>query len=96
MVISPNTTLEKLICSLLEQKLRSYYDVSIEKIEEVGKIGLKIIEIITNLHKLIKWHRINKAMRCLSKNVSPSKSIPVAQQEDENRNRCLSIDSAMS
>lgn len=63
MIIQPSTGLDKLLISLMEEKVRAIFDLNIETPDDVVKIGHKLINIIINLHKILKWHLINRAVK---------------------------------
>lgn len=59
LIIQPQTVLEKLLVSLLEEKIRLLFDSS----EGLQAVGNRLIELMINVHKIIKWHLINRAIR---------------------------------
>lgn len=59
LIIQPQTVLEKLLVSLLEEKVRLLFDSS----EGLQTVGNRLIELMINVHKIIKWHLINRAIR---------------------------------
>ncbi len=59
LIIQPQTTLEKLIGSLIEEKVRNVFDNS----SNFGDIGPNLVNLIINIHKIFKWHLMNRAVR---------------------------------
>lgn len=64
LIIQPQTVLEKLLVSLLEEKVRMVFD----NCEGLQSVGNRLIELMINVHKIIKWHLINRAIRGKEKN----------------------------
>jgi hypothetical protein len=58
LIIQPQTTLEKLIGSLIEDKVRNLFDNS-----NLGDVGPNLLNLIINIHKIFKWHLLNRAVR---------------------------------
>ena len=59
LIIQPQTILEKLLVSLLEEKVRMVFD----NCDGLQSVGNRLIELMINVHKIIKWHLINRAIR---------------------------------
>jgi hypothetical protein len=63
LIIQPQTLLEKLLLSLLEEKIRQIFDSS----EGLQALGNHLIDLVINVHKIIKWHMVNRALRSKEK-----------------------------
>ena len=82
-IISHPTPLQKLLSSLLGEKIRTISDITIENAGQLAAFGQKVTQLAVNIHKIIKWHKSNHA-------------IPSQQIASENRSRRFSLDSNYS
>jgi hypothetical protein len=80
LIIQPPVALDQLLASFLEERVRT---VLIESNDALPVVGNRLISLMINLHKIIKWHIINRALKS---------NKPIAETEAEPQRR-LSISS---
>lgn len=60
LIIQPPVALDQLLASFLEERVRT---VILESNDALPVVGNRIISLMINLHKIIKWHIINRALK---------------------------------
>lgn len=60
LIIQPPAALDQLLNSFLEERVRT---LILESNDGLAVIGNRLIGLMINLHKIIKWHIINRALK---------------------------------
>jgi hypothetical protein len=60
LIIQPPVALDQLLASFLEERVRT---VLLDGNDSLNVLGNRLIALMINLHKIIKWHIINRALK---------------------------------
>lgn len=84
MIINPPAALEQLLITLLLDRIRMLEG---RDINDLASLSGRLVALIINLHKIIKWHIINRALKNL-----PNRN-NTDNEEEESNHRRLSVSS---